>query len=233
MSMVKLRYSSGKVVSPGVHKIGVLALGSHLENHGAALPIDTDSKIAAYIALQASLRTGAVFLGILYAATEYSYVKHGVHMEPMELVEKHLKPTLGTAKKYLELEKIILINGHGGNLPIKKYLKDIEEDMGLHILFNNRIVEIEGPHAGAGELSMGDFLGILDHDGLEEHVNVTKYPEFCMIGLEEARKADKGIDSGAKEAEGKDIQVDSELGESLLEDAIRTAVEDIKILIEV
>ncbi len=231
--MVKLRYSSGNIVSPEVHKIGVLALGSHLENHGAALPIDTDSKIAAFIALQASLRTGAVFLGILYAATEHSYVKHGVHLEPLEMVEKHLKPTLRTAKKYLELEKVILINGHGGNLPIKKYLPYVEEELGLHILFNNRVVEIEGPHAGTGELSMGGFLGILDHKRLEEHVDVKRYPEFCMIGLEEARNADCGIDSGAKEAEGKDIQVDSELGKSLLEDAIRAAVEDIKLLIDV
>lgn len=231
--MVKLRYSSGNILSPYVHKIGVLALGSHLENHGAALPIDTDSKIAAYIALQASLRTGTAFLGILYAATEYSYVKHGVHLEPLELVERQLKPTLRTAKKCLQLEKIILINGHGGNVPIIDYLKDVEEDIGLHISFNNRIVEIEGPHAGTGELSMGEFLGITDHKRLEEHCNVGKYPEFCMIGLEEARKADDGIDRGAREAEGKYIRVDPELGKSLLEEAIGDVVKDIKSLIEV
>jgi 2-amino-5-formylamino-6-ribosylaminopyrimidin-4(3H)-one 5'-monophosphate deformylase len=233
MKMVELRYSSGNIISPHVHKIGVLALGSHLENHGAALPIDTDSKIAAHIALQASIRTGAVFLGILYAATEYSYVKHGVHMKPLELVERQLKPTLRSAKKCLQLEKIILINGHGGNLPIKEHLKNLEEDLGLHIHFNNRIVEIEGPHAGNGELSMGEFLGILDPHRLEEHCNVEEYPEFCMIGLEEARRADNGIDRGAREADGKNIHVDYELGRSLLEDAISDAVEDIKSLIDI
>lgn len=94
--MVKLRYSSGKVLSGNVHKIGVLALGSHMENHGAALPIDTDSKIAAYLSLQVALRTGAKFLGILYAATEYDYVKHGKHMDVQDLVKKglnlHFKP---------------------------------------------------------------------------------------------------------------------------------------------
>lgn len=124
--MIKLRYSSGNIISPDVHKIGVLALGSHLENHGAALPIDTDSKIAAHVALQASLRTGAAFLGVLYAATEYNYVKHGVHLKPLELVEKQLKPTLRSAKKNLQLEKIILVNGHGGNMPIRENLKGIK-----------------------------------------------------------------------------------------------------------
>ncbi len=47
--MIKLRYSSGNIISPDVHKIGMLALGSHLENHGAALPMNTDSKIAAML----------------------------------------------------------------------------------------------------------------------------------------------------------------------------------------
>ena len=42
--MVVLRYDSGNVISSKVHGIGILAVGSHLENHGAALPIDTDPK---------------------------------------------------------------------------------------------------------------------------------------------------------------------------------------------
>ena len=44
--MAELRYESGNIISPNVHRVGILAIGSHLENHGAALPIDTDSKIA-------------------------------------------------------------------------------------------------------------------------------------------------------------------------------------------
>jgi 2-amino-5-formylamino-6-ribosylaminopyrimidin-4(3H)-one 5'-monophosphate deformylase len=231
--MVKLRYSSGNIISPDVHKIGLLAIGSHRENHGSALPIDTDSKIAAYIALQASLQTGATFLGILYAATEYNYVKHGIHLEPQELVERQLKPTLRAAKKCLQLEKVILINGHGGNIPLKDYLKDVEDDLGINISFNNSIVEIEGPHAGTGELSMGEFLGIMDHHRLKEHCDVEKYPEFCMIGLEEARKADEGIDRGAREAEVEDIRVDPELGKFLLEEAIGDVVKDIKRMLDI
>ena len=43
--MAELRYGAGKVRNPEVHKIGIIALGSHLENHGPALPIDTDAKL--------------------------------------------------------------------------------------------------------------------------------------------------------------------------------------------
>ena len=225
--MVKLRYSSGSIIDEKVHKIGILALGSHLENHGAALPIDTDSKIAAHLAFQASLRTGARYLGILYAAAEYSYVNHGIHLTPEDLVEKGLKPTLKSAKKSLDLEMVVLVNGHGGNVPIKDYLDHLEKDLNLKILFNNKIVEIEGPHAGTGELSMGAVLGFLDENKLEEHCKFDEYPEVGMIGLKEAREKSDDIDAGAREVLNIGICVDEEFGEYLLETAIEDVVKDV------
>jgi 2-amino-5-formylamino-6-ribosylaminopyrimidin-4(3H)-one 5'-monophosphate deformylase len=230
--MVKLRYSSGKVLSPDVHRIGILALGSHLENHGAALPIDTDAKIAAYLTLQAALRSGAKFLGILYAAAEYHYVKHGKHLEARELVEKRLIPTLKSAKSCLDLDKIVLVNGHGGNLPVKSYLKSVEEELDLKIIFNNKIVEIEGPHAGTGELSMGAMLGILDESKIDKHCNFDKYPEVGMVGLKEARNASKDIERGARKLKEEGVCVDLELGEYLLETAIENVIEDVKGLLD-
>ena len=68
--MVELRVNAGNVKNPNVHKIGIIALGSHLENHGPALPIDTDAKIASYIAFRAALESGAKFLGVIYPAHE-------------------------------------------------------------------------------------------------------------------------------------------------------------------
>ena len=229
--MVKLRYSSGKVLSGNVHKIGVLALGSHMENHGAALPIDTDSKIAAYLSLQVALRTGAKFLGILYAATEYDYVKHGKHMDVQDLVKKRLKPTLQAARKCLKIDKIVLVNGHGGNLLVKNHIPKLEKELGLKILFNNKVVEIEGPHAGTGELSMGTVLGIVDVERLEEHCHFEKYPEVGMVGLKEARNASKGIDNRARELLNKGVCVDLELGEYLLESAIENIIKDVVYLL--
>lgn len=226
--MIELRYSAGKLLSPDVHRIGILALGSHLENHGAALPIDTDAKIAAHLALQASLRTGAKFLGILYAATEYNYIKHGKHIATLELVEKRLIPTLQAGKKCLDLEKVVLVNAHGGNIPVQDHLPELENKLGLKIVFNNKIVEIEGAHAGTGELSIGAVLGIVDESRLEEHCKFEKYPEVGMVGFKDARMASKGIDEGAWKVQKEGVCVDTHLGNKLLETAIEDVIKDIK-----
>lgn len=231
ISMVNLRYSSGAVLSPEVHKVGVMAIGSHLENHGAALPIDTDSKIASYLALKSSFCTGAKFLGILYAATEYDYVKHGVHISPDDLVKKELIPTLKKARDNMNLESVVLVNGHGGNAPLKNYLEEIEKELNLKIVFNNKIVEIEGPHAGTGELSMGAVLGIVDESRLDEHCHFDKYPEVGMVGLHEARNASKGIDEGAKALKREGVCIDLGLGRKMLETAFKDIVNDIEILL--
>lgn len=229
--MIKLRYSAGEVLSPDVHKIGVLAIGSHLENHGAALPIDTDSKIASFLALETSFRTGAKFIGILYAATEYKYVKHGIHLSPEELVKKELIPTLQRAKNNLDLESVVIVNGHGGNVPIKDYIGDMEKYLGLKIVFNNKIVEIEGPHAATGELSMGAVLGIVDESRLNEHCQFDNYPEVGMVGLNEARKASEGIEKGAQKVKKEGVCVDIELGNQLLEVALESIIDDMKDLL--
>ena len=85
--MAELRYRAGNIRDPGVHKIGIIALGSHLENHGPALPIDTDAKIGAHIAFQSSLLTGAKFLGIIFPAYELDTIDHGIHVSLDELKE--------------------------------------------------------------------------------------------------------------------------------------------------
>lgn len=226
--MIKLRYSAGKVISPEVHKIGVLALGSHLENHGAVLPIDTDAKIATYLAFEASLITGAKFLGVLYAATEYDYVKHGIHLSTQELVKKRLIPTLHAAKDNLQIEAVVLVNAHGGNVTITDYVKDIEKELKLRIVFNNKIVEIEGPHAGTGEISIGAKLGIADISRLEQHCQFENYPEVGMIGLKEARNANKSIENCARELQEEGICIDKSLGDYLLKTAIKDIISDVK-----
>jgi 2-amino-5-formylamino-6-ribosylaminopyrimidin-4(3H)-one 5'-monophosphate deformylase len=229
---MKLNYSSGNVISPKVHEVGILAIGSHLENHGAALPIDTDSKIASYIALQAALISGAKFLGILYAATEYDYIKHGIHIAAEELAKKRLLPTLKSAKKCLNIKKVVLVNGHGGNIPLLDYLEDIEKKLELEIIFNNKIVEIEGPHAGSGEVSIGSILKMVDESKLSEHCDFQKYPEVGMVGFEEARNVDEGINQGAKTVENEGICIDEDLGNSLLENAIESVIGDVIKLLE-
>ena len=58
----------------------------------------------------------------------------------------------------------------------------------MKYIFNNKIVEIEGPHAGTGEISIAALLGFLDESKLEEHCKLDKFPEVGMVGFKEARK---------------------------------------------
>ncbi|MCL2687356.1 MAG: 2-amino-5-formylamino-6-ribosylaminopyrimidin-4(3H)-one 5'-monophosphate deformylase [Methanobrevibacter sp.] len=229
--MVKLRYDAGNIINPNVHKIGIIALGSHLENHGPALPIDTDAKIAAYIALQASLESGAKFLGIIYPAHELEEIKHGIHYSLEELA-KNITKTLKSAKQYLNLEKIVIVNAHGGNLPLAICLDKIEEKLQLDILLNNTIIENEGPHGGSGEISMGKVLGILDEEELENQGNIRKFGEVGLSQFTEARKNNPNIEEGASEIENNGVYLDSNYGQQLLNLAINATLLDVEKLLD-
>lgn len=232
MNNIKLKYESGKVMSEKVHQIGIIALGSHRENHGSALPIDTDSKIAANVALNVATKTGATFLGIFYGATEYDYVKHGIHLKKEDLINNQIIPQLLNAKKLLNISKVIIVNGHGGNNLIINEIKDISNKTGLKIVFNNSIIEKEGPHACTGELSMGKVLGFVDEEKIIEHGNFDKNPEVGMVGLKLARENEPIIDEEAKFIEKNGFKIDEDIGRKLLDDAEKNIIESVKSLLD-
>lgn len=229
--MVELRYKAGNVVSPNVHKIGILALGSHLENHGPALPIDTDAKIAAYIALQASLESGAKFLGIIYPAYEMKEINHGIHFSLEELTN-NITQVLKSAKRYLAIEKVIIVNAHGGNIPLVVYIESIENETQIDILINNKIIEIEGPHGGSGELSMGKILGILNEAEISNQTNLKEYGEVGLTKFKKARKKDPGIEEGAFEIENYGVYVNDNFGKQLFNLAISSVLLDVEKLLD-
>lgn len=218
-------------MSEKIHEIGLIALGSHRENHGSALPIDTDSKIAANVTLNVATKTGATFLGIFYAATEYDYVKHGQHLKKDELINSQIIPQLNNAKQMLNIKKVIIVNGHGGNNLLLNEIEDISKKTGLQIIFNNSIIENEGPHACTGELSMGKFLGFVDETRLEEHGDFNKNPEVGMVGLKLARENEPIIDQEATIIEKEGFHIDENFGQKLLDNAEKKIIEDIKLLL--
>ena len=229
--MVELRYRAGKIRDPGVHKIGIIALGSHLENHGPALPIDTDAKIAAHIAFQSSLQTGAKFLGIIFPAYELDEIDHGIHVSLDELKENVIE-TLNSAKKFLNIEKVVIVNAHGGNIPLVTELWDIEDKTGLSITFNNKVISSEGPHGGSGELSMAKVLGIINEDEVVNQANVDEYEEVGLHGFKKARENDPNIENGAIDIEENGVYVDEVYGERLLTLAINTVILDVEKLLD-
>ena len=229
--MAELRYRAGKIRDPGVHKVGIIALGSHLENHGPALPIDTDAKIGAHIALQASLQTGAKFLGIIFPAYELDTIDHGIHVSLDELKENVIN-TLNQAKKFLDLEKVVIVNAHGGNIPLMAELWDIEDKTDLSIVFNNKVISSEGPHGGSGELSMAKVLGIINENEVINQANVNEYEEVGLHGFKQARKDDPNIEEGAKDVEENGVYVDEDYGNRLFSLAINSVIFDVEKLLD-
>ena len=229
--MAELRYRAGKIRDPGVHKIGIIALGSHLENHGPALPIDTDAKIAAHIAFQSSLETGAKFLGIIFPAYELDTIDHGVHVS-LDVLKDNVINTLNQAKKFLDIEKVVIVNAHGGNIPLVAELWDIEDQTGMSITFNNKVISSEGPHAGSGELSMAKVLGIVNENELENQDNVAEYEEVGLYGFKQARNDDPNIEEGARDIEENGVYIDEEYGHRLFNLAINAVIFDVEKLLD-
>ncbi len=229
--MVELRYRAGQIRDPGVHKIGIIALGSHLENHGPALPIDTDAKIATHIAFESSLKTGAKFLGIIFPAYELDTINHGIHVSLDELKENVIN-TLNSAKKFLDIEKVVIVNAHGGNIPLMAELWDIEDKTDLSIVFNNKVISSEGPHGGSGELSMAKVLGIINEEEVINQSNVDKYEEVGLHGFKQARENDPNIEEGAKDVEENGVYVDEEYGHRLFNLAINSVIFDVEKLLD-
>ena len=229
--MAELRYGAGKVRNPEVHKIGIIALGSHLENHGPALPIDTDAKIGAYIAFQSALQTGAKFLGIIFPAYELDTIDHGVHVS-LETLKKNVIETLNNAKKFLDIEKVVIVNSHGGNIPLMAELWEIEDETEMAVVFNNKVISSEGPHGGSGELSMDKVLGIVNEDELKNQANVDEYEEVGLHGFKQARQDDPNIEEGARDVEENGVYIDEEYGERLFTLAINSVLFDVEKLLD-
>lgn len=230
-NMAELRYRAGNVRDPGVHKIGIIALGSHLENHGPALPIDTDAKIGAHIAFQSSLLTGAKFLGIIFPAYELDTIDHGVHVS-LEVLKENVISTLNQAKEFLYIEKVVIVNAHGGNIPLMAELWDIEDRTDLSITFNNKVISSEGPHGGSGELSMAKVLGIVNEEELENQANVDEYEEVGLHGFKQAREDDPNIEEGARDVEENGVYIDEEYGQRLFNLAINSVLLDVEKLLD-
>ena len=229
--MAELRYRAGRIRDPGVHKIGIIALGSHLENHGPALPIDTDAKIAAHIALRSSLETGAKFLGIIFPAYELDTIDHGIHVS-LDVLKDNVINTLNSAKEFLDIEKVVIVNAHGGNIPLITELWDIEDKTDLAIVFNNKVISSEGPHGGSGELSMAKVLGIINEAEVENQANVREYEEVGLYGFKQAREDDPNIEEGAIDVEENGVYVDEEYGERLFTLAINSVILDVEKLLD-
>ena len=150
----------------------------------------------------------------------------------LEELKKNVINTLNQAKEYLNIEKVVIVNAHGGNIPLMAELWDIEDKTDLAITFNNKVISSEGPHGGSGELSMAKVLGIVDDDEVINQANVNEYEEVGLHGFKQAREDDPNIEEGAKDVEENGVYVDEEYGERLFNLAINSVIFDVEKLLD-
>lgn len=212
-----------------VEDVGILAMGSHRERHGSALPEDADAKLASHVALEAAKRTGAKFLGVLHRSHELPHIDTGLHGSLEDLVEE-LSESLMRARKCLGIRAAVIVNGHGGNNPVSEKIREVERRVGIKLRFNTRLIELEGPHAGTEEVSMGAAIGIARKEKLKEHCDFSRHPEVGFVGLREAREAYPWAEEHARVVERRGVRIQERRGARMLEEAIGSVVKDVRSL---
>ena len=150
----------------------------------------------------------------------------------LDTLKENVIETLNSAKKFLDIEKVVIVNAHGGNIPLMAELWDIEDETGLSIIFNNKVISSEGPHGGSGELSMAKVLGIINENEVINQANVDEYEEVGLYGFKQARQDDPNIEEGAIDVEENGVYVDEEYGERLFNLAINSVILDVEKLLD-
>ena len=108
----------------------IFSLGNEFEGHGPALPKDTDSRIAKYLAQKLAHETGQRYCGHIPFQTDRvgEYAKYWMPLYiPMEefalqvtkLINGYCELIKDTKPNF---NKILIINGHGGNKGFESYL---------------------------------------------------------------------------------------------------------------
>ncbi len=138
-------------------KRAIIPVGS-LEQHGAHLPVSTDSLIAEYIAKLLSEKVGAFVLPV---------ISYGVSFEHKPMFNVSLRnSTLSTmlcdtciSLAENRIREIIILNGHHGNTGALQYIPQeiqskIPSYVNIHILHYWQMIASEFDHAGEVETSL-------------------------------------------------------------------------------
>ena len=132
----------------------IIPVGS-LEQHGAHLPITTDSDIVTEIALRLAKKCGfIVFPTISYGVSDEHYPLFNTSVDLSRLLESMLRSLSET-----EIKSVVILNGHHGNersIPDNWYSIDAK----LRVYSYWRFMKHEFDHAGFVETSL--MLAISD-----------------------------------------------------------------------
>lgn len=122
------------------NKVLIFSLGNEYEGHGPALPKDTDSRIAKFVAQKLAHETGQRYCAHIPFQTDgvgscasYWMADYRPKEECAKEITKFINDYLNRIKNiYPKFEKILIINAHGGNNGIEAYLN--KEDFPVPVI---------------------------------------------------------------------------------------------------
>lgn len=144
--------------------IAILPVGSN-EQHGPQNPLGTDHFIAKAIAEEAAKRTGVACLQVIpFGVSHHHRQFWGTVHVSLETLKNYVKD-ICLSLNFFGVRKIVIVNGHGGNLPALTELARELRENGIFISIfqwwpaaSKLLPEIFKPeergHAGAEETSM-------------------------------------------------------------------------------
>ncbi len=207
--------------------IAILPIGS-IEQHGPANPLGTDSIIAEALAKEASRRTGTLCLPLIPVGISFHHINFPGTLSVSERALEQYTLDLISSLARWGVRKVLIINGHGGNLPTLQILsRRAREDLGVYVYiyqwWNSPKLEDlfdseERGHAAAAETSLIMYLcpeavntqKLRDESLSREEINAVRFVYTDEI----SRSGIMGRQSSASAYRGR------ELFEKILEDLI-------------
>jgi creatinine amidohydrolase/Fe(II)-dependent formamide hydrolase-like protein len=159
-------------------KVLIFSIGNDFEAHGPALPKDIDSRVAKALAVSVANASGANYCAHIPFSTDMTG-EIAKYWSPRYLsfdvfANKTLKFMQFNLKELsYKPEKIVIINGHGGNTRLLAMIDKYTEKLGITVdVFIPEAVRIPlgytGEHAYIAEHSVAAYLGVLDSLRLNE-----------------------------------------------------------------
>jgi creatinine amidohydrolase len=202
--------------------IAIVPVGSN-EQHGPANPLGTDHLIAKSIAEETARRTGVVCLQVVPfgVSSHHKQFWGTIYISP-ETFKNYMKDVC-LALKYYGVRKIVVVNGHGGNLDALKGLARELREEGVFItifqwwhasakLLPKLFTQEERGHACAEEtsLNLALHLNIVNMDKAvdEEPRELAFETEGTTVPLDSIDYTDSGVFgkiSTASRKKGKEV----------------------------
>lgn len=217
--------------------IAILPVGSN-EQHGPQNPLGTDHFIAKAIAEEAAKRTGVACLQVIPFGVSHHHRQFWgtVHVSP-ETLKNYVKD-ICLSLNFFGVRKIVIVNGHGGNLPALTELARELRENGIFISIfqwwpaaSKLLPEIFKPeergHAGAEETSMNlalhPHLVCLDKAVDEEVRRHFAEAEGITLPLDTADYTNSGVF-------GKSTTASAEKGRKVFEAVVNELVKHVNLL---